>query len=1642
MNNSQPDQDLVNWLSQYFAQRGGFLAQVIRADLQTLPLYRQNGHVQNGHVQNGQNGQLSPKPRSDSSIAAPAVTPVIAEVARSTRTLSDIGNILIDLVAEQTGYPKQSITLEARLLDDLNLDSIKAGELVAAAAKTCGLAGQLDPTTLSNVTLKEVAEAIYAALPALDTTATPVISAAQTITAPQTNTVSQMLLKLVEERTGFPQATLSLDMRLLDDLNLDSIKAADLIATAAKQLGVGGELDPSVLANATLADVVVELEAAQPIATTPIAPTKTLTAPSSTVIPAASWVRNFAIDFVEEAAPSRASDWSQARVRLVADDLDRPIVAALEQQLCALGAQVEKAIYSQVLSETDPQSSTFSHSIAVLPEPAPAADPSSLPLEQMVARLRSIATPPTSQANPNVAYIQFGGGTFGSGVESPEVCCAAAFARSLHLERPALRVRVVDLDIQIAPDRAAELVIVELAGTEPIVTAGYDAQQVRRVPEARLQQPIDYLPRSIAWSATDVVLVTGGAKGITAECALAIAKSTRVKMALVGRSPVPSSAALNQDDSEISQTLERFRSQGLTVRYYACDIANPDAVGQLVTTVTAELGTITGIIHGAGLNTPRRLEQVSLEAAQTEVSPKLLGAHNLLQALVATPPKLFIAFSSIIGVTGMPGNTWYGFTNEALNLLLRRFASHHPETSVLSLAYSVWAEVGMGARMGSVKNLERMGIGAISNQEGVDRCLKLFQFDPGVKQVVIAARLGGLDTWSPVPLPPPTDLRFIEQVRQLEPGVELTVRTHLSLERDLYVKDHVWHGSYLFPTVFGLEAMAQAAAYVTGEAQPTIVRIETISLRRPIVVNPTTGVDIEIHAEVGETNAAGERSIKVGIRTEQTGFSTDHFSAVLVLGQRQPSPQLSPEQLPPDFDRPLAINPKVDLYGSLLFQGALFQQMDAVFSLSREHSLLQSHAHTAADLKETGFPIAQGSNLLLGDPYFRDVLLQCMQLNIPQDICLPVQIDRIDLFENPALASGKRIITAILNQRVEQEYICEVIATDPEGTVLEHLQGYRLRVLEEHPENPTALELAAPEQRDQAALQQALATACTHLNLSQPAVELGYVPGLGSQPKEQRRAAEQPIVARLLQRYQKADPVEFTLTTLSSGKPQLNGATVAGLDVSLSHDDRYCLCSVAETPQGCDIEAIEHRSPEDWVALLSTARTAIVNQLVQEGDDRDRAGTRIWSALEAVRKAFNGINPEFSVAGQQGTAILLQATTADAIHFVLTVPVQLTRYPERMVALVVERSNVQSHTEEVADPYGVIRPNDHRARITQDGPQEQPVYEKRFLVTFKEGCGISRKATVSQYISWVGKIRELPLRSMSADMVPDFVSGEWGLVTNTVSLRVLGEATTYDTIQARCWLGNLIDSTFNTYIEFCKVLPDETLERVALAEVKATWVRLVSYGIPDPQPFPEYLQVYLDRFAPKSPAAIDLKNAPTLTLSPLPTSLTALDSGSVHYQSQHRYGDLLLSEIFQTTLEESNLVGNVYYGNYFIWQGRTLDLFLYSIAPEYMRVSTAQGEMISVYSHMNFMREAMPFDKIRVLLYVQRVSECGAVFNFEFFREQSEQSREKLHTGEQEVIWAKRQPDGSPIATPWPQSIQKALVQKQALGSIEYAVSH
>ncbi|MDQ3959667.1 MAG: SDR family NAD(P)-dependent oxidoreductase [Pseudomonadota bacterium] len=348
------------------------------------------------------------------------------------------------------------------------------------------------------------------------------------------------------------------------------------------------------------------------------------------------------------------------------------------------------------------------------------------------------------QADVGLTFIQLAGGSFGAGQEpiDVEVASAPAFARSLHLEQPDLRIRVIDLAGGITPKQMTEVIMDEIPGEGRFKAVGYDSSRIRRVPQALLQDPTQYRIRESTWSKADVVLVTGGAKGITAECALALSKRTGVQLALVGVSSLQTASL----ESELRRNLVRLQKEGIRFRYYACDIVDPEAVNTLVEQVQREMGRITCVIHGAGLNKPRRIEQVSPEEALEEVSPKILGAYHLWHALQSNPPRFFIAFTSIIGITGMPGNAWYAFSNEALDLFLKQIRSASPTTQTLALAYSVWGETGMGARMRSVKQLGQWGIDAIPTEEGIKHFLQLFERDPGHQRAVITARLGGLDT--------------------------------------------------------------------------------------------------------------------------------------------------------------------------------------------------------------------------------------------------------------------------------------------------------------------------------------------------------------------------------------------------------------------------------------------------------------------------------------------------------------------------------------------------------------------------------------------------------------------------------------------------------------------------------------------------------------------------------------------------------------------------------------------------------------------------------------------------------------------------------------------------------------------------------
>src|SRR5262249_48583991 len=109
---------------------------------------------------------------------------------------------------------------------------------------------------------------------------------------------------------------------------------------------------------------------------------------------------------------------------------------------------------------------------------------------------------------PQVVFVQHGGG-------------AGALARALYLENPGLKVTVVDLPNQ-HPD-ATQWAAAEAGTNTGFLEVHYDEAGIRREPRLKLLQP-ESSPVDNALGSADLVLVTGGGKGIAAESALHLAR--------------------------------------------------------------------------------------------------------------------------------------------------------------------------------------------------------------------------------------------------------------------------------------------------------------------------------------------------------------------------------------------------------------------------------------------------------------------------------------------------------------------------------------------------------------------------------------------------------------------------------------------------------------------------------------------------------------------------------------------------------------------------------------------------------------------------------------------------------------------------------------------------------------------------------------------------------------------------------------------------------------------------------------------------------------------------------------------------------------------------------------------------------------
>lgn len=789
---------------------------------------------------------------------------------------------------------------------------------------------------------------------------------------------------------------------------------------------------------------------------------------------------------------------------------------------------------------------------------------------------------------------------------------ASGLARTLHLEAASVPTTVIGL-IDPEPthfEAMADVVnraVSEVAATSGFVEVQYNAESARTIPVLR-PLPASAEPGSpTPLDTSDVLLVTGGGKGITAECAIAIASDSSAGLALLGRADPAT-------DAELAANLSRMAAAGLRYRYERADVTSAEQVAAALDRIRDYLGPVTAVLHGAGRNEPAGLTRLDEDEFRRTLAPKIDGLRTVLDAVDPDRIKLLVTFGSIIGRAGLRGEAHYATANDWMTELTTQFQREHPQARALALEWSVWSGAGMGERLGVVEALMREGITPISTENGI-AVLRQVLADPSVGPVVVVSgRTAGLPTLTLLRRELPLT-RFVDQVMVDYPGIELVTEADLSSGNDPYLDDHLLEGDLLFPAVLGMEAMTQLATAVTGHRGSPV--LENVEFLRPIVVRPSGTTKVRLAALVRDTE-----TVDVVIRSVETGFGADHFRARVRLAR--PAPPDRRAVVGPELP-PVRIDPVTELYGGILFQGKRFQRVLAYRKVSARRAIAELSTSSPASWFAPFLPQDQ----LLADPGTRDAVMHAIQCCVPDATLLPQSIERVHLATRSDEDTEYVVVDARERSQDGDSYVYDVDVCDPSGVLVERWEGLTLRALRTRAgAGPWVPALLGPYL--ERSLERVLGGSRAVVVEPDPTLD---EPG----STQDRRAQTELAASRALGR-------PARLRYRPDGKPEAEG-----ISVSASHGAGLTLVVTGAGRIGCDLEPAVERSDQDWAGLLGAAALPVRALLVSNaGDTPAVAATRIWGALECLRKtgamaqtlSFDRVHPDGWVVLCSGDATI------------------------------------------------------------------------------------------------------------------------------------------------------------------------------------------------------------------------------------------------------------------------------------------------------------------------------------------------------------------------------------------------------------------
>ncbi|WP_010586067.1 type I polyketide synthase [Schlesneria paludicola] len=1094
----------------------------------------------------------------------------------STNPPAVLGPVVLEVVSEKTGYPVEMLNLDMSLDHDLGIDSIKRVEILSALQERVPGLPAFQPEELGALhTLRDVvtladarsAAAVTAAPSPPTSYAAPAAimppspSVAATASAPamistpaMVSSLGPMVLEVVAEKTGYPVEMLNVDMSLDHDLGIDSIKRVEILSALQERVPHLPAFQPDELgALHTLRDVVSLADARMapkgdstislvPASTSVLAPARgaeppfishqvsrpvpTPVAAPAALPPAASRVTSPSP--APSANPGTVVNRSIAKVIPLTAAALRPAMKlfpgseiwitedGLGLSLLIADQLTDLGFRPRIVNLDEPQTAVVPDGLAGLLIVAPQRGMSERQLWSAVEWVQKVGPKlrQVGKSSPAIlATISRLNGSFGfesSQLHDPISGGLAGLAKCAHLEWPEVTARAIDLSQEwSAPHVAAVMLVTELLHEGPV--------EVGLAPSGPVQlevveEPLNDDAGTPPIQPGDVVVVTGGARGVTAETAIAVATAWQPRLVILGRSPEPApepewlvslsteaeikQALLSRAPTgttpktiaaqysqivagrEVARHLQRLRATGASVVYRAVDIRDATSVRPLLAGIRRDLGVIRGIIHGAGVLADQRIEDKTKEQFDRVYETKVTGLRTLLDCIELRDLRMLGVFSSYTARFGRVGQLDYAMANEVLNKLARQLSVFYPKCRIASFNWGPWDG---GMVQGGLKKLfASEGIGLIPTEAGAKLFVNEFSQSANrpVEVLVLAANpspsasssapprslpttaahatpadvLKSLDAMIPkkggnhesnkslgqaVAPPPGHEPTAAESTRALQTDIDLGFKVSFERELDVasnhYLESHVIGGKAVLPVAMIFEWLAHGAIH----------RNPGLELHGFDDFRVFQGVRLGQHDRVSlrilcgkPVRAGAEFIVPTRLVSHANGRDVIHAGANVVLAPGYP---LAPTPvLHISHQRPYSTD-LATAYATRLFHGPQLHGLTAIEAISDDGIIVQSRMSPVASTWMAE-PIRAN---WLADPLAIDVALQSIILwsqELRGRPCLPCAVTKYRQFRRALPHQGVRIIIHI-QPSTEQMIRCDIEFVDANGQLVARMEG-------------------------------------------------------------------------------------------------------------------------------------------------------------------------------------------------------------------------------------------------------------------------------------------------------------------------------------------------------------------------------------------------------------------------------------------------------------------------------------------------------------------------------------------------------------------------------------------------------------------------